>query len=245
MPHRQIQVRSSTRTIFRIVFISLALTYFIVKAIFNFMYSYHNLDPILLRPTREGIRALVYYELKMYKAASDNLRIAYNLAYDPAEVEGLKESLAARIQNYPDAVENYLWRADVCFSTGNYKDAAVGYRDALKADGSSYDAQVGLASGLIMQGDFKESQAVFREFLKSGRYGKYTTSLLNFLVALDALEHSDHPDKGELSLMKTYAYRYLRKYDPRKSRQIIASSDKALSYNGNLDEAIYPEAWFT
>lgn len=200
---------------------------------------YSGLDSRLLIPTRNGITALIHYELGHYKDASHYWRLHSGLSYDPSLIESLKKTLNDQIKKDPGNPEHYLWLADLNFYTGNYSDSSKMYLTALEKHNNDYDAMIGLASSLAMQGEYKQSQAVFVDLFKHGYNPKNVTSFLNILVALDKLEESKKLDNGDLYLTMAFVYRYLRITDLRKQNDSIYYADKAISINDRLDGAYF------
>jgi tetratricopeptide (TPR) repeat protein len=204
----------------------------------HFVTQYYKLkNSQLLQFSSNGIKALVFYELRQYSKASQAWRDHFGLSYDPNLIEILKTALRKQIEENPDKIDNYLRLADLYFSVADYPNSMITYQKALEENGNIYDAKVGLASSLMVQGKYPESQAVFEDLLNQDYHEKNITSFLNFLVALDKLKNSKTPNKGDLYLTLAYAYRYLSILDSRKSEEAIAYSDKAISANKNLDKA--------
>jgi hypothetical protein len=50
---------------------------------------YSEIDPRLLVPTRNGITALIHYELGHYKDASHYWRLHYGMSYVPSLIDSL------------------------------------------------------------------------------------------------------------------------------------------------------------
>src|SRR5512144_3247810 len=121
---------------------------------------YSRLDSHLLIPTRHGITALIHYELGHYKDASHYWRLHYALSYDASLIDSLKRTLNDQIKQNPEDPETYLSLADLYFNTGNYSDSSKTYLTALEKHKNNYDAKIGLATSLAMQGEYKQSQAV-------------------------------------------------------------------------------------
>ncbi len=212
----------------------------ITFGVYHFVSHYYSgLDGRLFLPSKNGIKALIYYELGQYKDASHAWRAHYGLSYDPALVENLKKSLAEKIIEDPGNSENYHRLADLSMSTGNYTDACATYQAALKKNRYDYDANLGLAACLAMQGEYKRSQAAFADLFKQRYAEKNITSFLNLLVTLDTLERSKSLGNADVYLTLAFAYRYLRIIDPRKEQEVIHCADKALSIDGRLDEAFF------
>jgi tetratricopeptide (TPR) repeat protein len=219
----------------------LAILFFLVLAIIagdHFVTQYYKLkNSRLLQYSLNGLKALVFYELGQYGKASQAWRDHHGLSYDPKLMEILKTALLKEIEENPDKIDNYLRLADLYFSAADYANATITYRNALQKNKNIYDAKVGLASSLAIQGKHHESQAVFEELFNQGYNEKSVTSFLNFLVALDKVEKSKIPDKADLYLSLAYAYRYLSIIDNRKSEEVIAYANKAISTSKNLDKA--------
>jgi tetratricopeptide (TPR) repeat protein len=221
---------------------TLGVLFFLVFAIIGsdrFLTQYYKLDPHLRQFSRNGLKALTLYEFRQYSKASQAWRDHYGLSYDPTLIEILKSALLKQIAEDPDKIDNDLRLADVYFSVADYPNATITYRNALQKNKNIYDAKVGLASSLAVQGKHHESQAVFEDLLNQDYQEKNITTFLNFLDALGKLENSNTPNKGDLYLTIAYAYRYLSIIDNRKSEEVISYSDKALSANKNLDKAFF------
>ncbi|MBI1921176.1 MAG: tetratricopeptide repeat protein [Geobacter sp.] len=131
----------------------------------------------------------------------------------------------------------YYLLADLNFSRGKYADAAEAYQRALALKKDDYEARVGLATSLVMEGEYKKSQELFAHLFRQNYEGKNTAIFLNILVALDRLEHLKINDSAELYLTLAYLNRYLRIIDARRQKHVISYADKALARDGKLDEA--------
>jgi tetratricopeptide (TPR) repeat protein len=182
---------------------------------------------------------LFYYEFGEYGNASKAWRQHYGLSYDLNLIDNLKESLIKRIKENPDEVQNYLWLADLYFFIEDYASAGLIYQKALQKNKDVYDAKVGLASTLLAQGKYHESQPVFENFFNQRYHETNVTSFLNFLIALDKLKNSNIPDNGDRYLALTYAYRYLGIIDKRRYKEVITYADKTISTNKNLKGAFF------
>jgi tetratricopeptide (TPR) repeat protein len=200
---------------------------------------YSGLDSRLLIPTRYGIAALIHYELGHYKDASHYWRLHYDLSYDPSLIDSLKRTLIDQIKQNPDNPEHYLQLADFYFNTGNYSNSSKMYLIALERRKNDYDAKVGLAASLAMQGEYKQSQAVFADLLRHDYKAKNSTSFLNVLVAVDKLEESKKLEEGDIYLTLAFAYRYLSITDLRKQTDCVYYADKAISIDDRLDGAFF------
>jgi tetratricopeptide (TPR) repeat protein len=216
---------------------------FLISAIIgtdHFLSQYYKLkDSPLLQFTATGIKALSLYELGQYSKASQAWRDHYGLLYDPNLIEILKAALRKQIAQNPDKIDNYLRLADLQFSVADYPNALITYQNALQKNKNVYEAKIGLASSLAIQGKHHESQAAFEDLLNQGSNGKNKTGFLNFLVALDRLERSSIPNKEDLYLTLAYAYRYLSTIDHRKSHEVIAYADRTIATKKNLDRALF------
>jgi tetratricopeptide (TPR) repeat protein len=200
--------------------------------------QYYKLkDSYLLQISSHGLKALAYYELRQYSKASLAWRDHFGLSYDPNLIEILKTALRKQIEENPDKIENYLRLADLYFFVADYPNAMITYQNALQKNRNLYEAKVGLASCLMVQGKYRESQAVFEDLFSQDSFEKTKTGFLNFLVALDKLRNSKTPNKGDRYLTLAYAYRYLSAMDGRKSEDAIAYSEKAVAADKNLDKA--------
>ncbi len=200
---------------------------------------YSRLDSHLLIPTRYGITALIHYELGHYKDASRYWRLHYALSYDPPFIDSLKKTLNDQIKQNPADPEHYLSLADLYFNAENYSDSSQMYLAALEKHKNDYDAKVGLATSLAMQGEYKQSQAVFADLLRHDYKAKNITSFLNILVAVDKLEESNQLENGDIYLTLAFAYRYLCITDLRKQKDCVYNADKAISINDRLDGAFF------
>ncbi len=200
---------------------------------------YSGLDSRLLIPTQNGITALIHYELGYYKDASHYWRLHYGLSYDPSLIDSLKKTLNDQIKKEPENPEHYLWLADLYFNVGNYSDSSKMYLAALEKQNNDYDANVGLATSLAMQEEYKQSQAVFTDLLRHGYHAKNITSFLNILVALDKLEESKKLKNGDIYLTLAFVYRYLGTTDLRKQKECVYYADKAISIDERLDGAYF------
>jgi len=221
---------------------TLAVVVFLVFAIIGsdrFLNQYYKLDPHFRQFSRDGVKALALYEIRQYSKASRAWRDHYGLSYDSTLIEILKSALLKQIAEDPGKIDNDLRLADVYFSVGDYTNATITYQNALQKNKNIYDAKVGLASSLAVQGKYRESQAVFEDLLDQDYQERNITCFLNFLDALGKLENSNTPNRGELYLTMAYAYRFLSIMDNRKSEEVISYSDKALSVNKNLDRAFF------
>ncbi|HSB30469.1 MAG TPA: tetratricopeptide repeat protein, partial [Candidatus Sulfobium mesophilum] len=198
-----------------------------------------RLDSHLLIPTRHGITALIHYELGHYKDASHYWRLHYALSYDASLIDSLKRMLSDQIKQNPEDIEYYLSLADLYFNTGNYSDSSKMYLTALEKHKNNYDAKIGLATSLAMQGEYKQSQAVFTDLLRHDYKAKNITSFLNILVAVDKLEESIKLENGDIYLTLAFAYRYLCITDLRKQKDCVYLADKAISINDRLDGAFF------
>lgn len=198
---------------------------------------YASLDSRLLVPSWNGIAALVAYESGRHEAASRQWRRHYALAYDRASVDSYTTAITDRISKEPGKIELYYLLADLNFSRGKYADAAAAYQQALALKKNDYEAMVGLATFLVMEGEYKKSNELFSHLLRQNYEGKNITSLLNILVALDKLEQAKNNDSAERYLTLAYVNRYLRIIDARRQKQVFSCADKALARDGKLDEA--------
>jgi len=206
----------------------------------HFVSQYYKLkDSPLLQFSATGLKALSLYELGQYSKASQAWRIHYGLLYDPNLTEILKAALHKQIAENPDKIDNYLRLADLQFSGADYPSALITYQNALEKNKNVYEAKVGLASSLAIQGNYHESQAAFEDLLNQGNNGKNIAGFLNFLVALDKLEGSSIPNKEDLYLTLAYAYRYLSTIDQRKYEEVIDYANKTISTKKNLDRALF------
>jgi tetratricopeptide (TPR) repeat protein len=199
---------------------------------------YEGLNSRLFIPSPNGIMALMHYELGQYKEASRCWRLHYGLSFAPS-IDSLKSKLNDQLVKEPENHKLYLLLADLYFYTEDYSDASAMYTTALKKNKYSYDAKVGLASTLVMQGELKQSCVVFADLLKSDYDEKNITSFLNFLVALDKLERAKSIDSADLYLTLAYAYRYLSIVDVRKQKNCIYYSDKTILIDSKLEGAYF------
>jgi len=222
---------------------TLAFLVFLIFAIIgadHFVSQYYKLkDSPLLQFSATGLKALFLYELGQYSKASQAWRDHYGLLYDPKLIEILKAALLKQIAEYPDKIDNYLRLADLQFSAADYPNALVTYRNALQKNKNVYEAKVGLASSLAIQGKHHESQEAFEDLLNQGNNEKNMTGFLNFLIALDKLEKSTIPNKEDLYLTLAFAYRYLSTIDHRKYEEVITYADKTIATKKNLDRALF------
>jgi len=222
---------------------TLAVLFFLVLAIIagdHFVTQYYKVkNSRLLQYSLSGLKALVLYELGQYGQASQAWRDHHGLSYDSKLTGILKTALLREMEENPDKIDNYLRLADLYFYVADYPNAMINYRNALQKNRSLYDAKVGLASSLAIQGKHRESQAVFEDLFNQEYNEKNITSFLNFLVALDKVEKSKIPEKADLYLTLAYAYRYLSIIDHRKSEHAIAHANRVISSNKNLDKAFF------
>lgn len=206
----------------------------------HFVSQYYKLkDSPLLQFSATGVKALLLYELGQYGKASQAWRDHYGLLYDPKLIAISKAALLKQITENPDKIDHYLRLADLQFSAADYPNALVTYRSALQKNLNLYEAKVGLASSLAIQGKYLESQAAFEDLLSQGNNEKNMPGFLNFLIALDKLEKTSIPNKEDLYLTLAYAYRYLSTMDHRKYEKVIAYADKTISTKKNLDRALF------
>ena len=218
----------------------LFLLVFVITASDHFIGQYYRLkNSPLLQFSTNGLKALALYELGQYRKASQAWRDHYGLSYDSNLIEILKTALHKQIAENPDKIDNYLRLADLQFAAADYPNALITYRNALQRDKNVYEARVGLASSLAIQGTHRESQDAFEDLLNQDYNGKNITGFLNFLVALDKLEISSTPKKEDSYLTLAYAYRYLSTIDHRKSDEVIAYANKTISTKKNLDRALF------
>jgi tetratricopeptide (TPR) repeat protein len=212
---------------------------FIVIGIYHFISHYYKPDPRFIQFSPYGLKALICYEFGNYRDASKAWRAHYGLSYEYNLIEGIKETLTGQIKENPNKIENYLLLADLLFFAEDYPNAIATYRKALQKDGDAYDAKVGLASGLLAQGNYQESLSVFDDLFNQSADERSITTFLNFLVALNRLEKANMSNKEDFYLTLAYAYRYLGIIDNRKYKKVIIFSDKAIVANKNIDRAFF------
>lgn len=240
LAHSGSSIQSASNTDDRTKKISRTITCIalVMYALYHILIQYYsNLNSRLLAPSWNGIAALVAYESGHYESASRHWRRHYALAYDSASLDSYTRTVTDRISKEPDRIESYYLLADLDFASGKYADAAAAYQRALARRQDDYEAGVGLATCLVMQGEYKRSHELFARVLRQSYQGKNANIFFNILVALDKVEKSKNSDSGELYLTLAYLNRYLRIIDVRRQKYVLAYADKALARDGKLDEA--------
>lgn len=212
--------------------------FLVVYCLYHLAVQYYAaLDSRLLVPSWEGFVALAHYESGRYEDASRHWRGLYGLAYDPSNSEAFQLLLSDKIRKEPDKLGNYCTLADLYFSRGDYDSAEATYRSALARDKTDYDAKIGLATCLAIQGNYRDSQSVFVSLFRQSYQPQYAQSFLNILVAIDRLEHRKNDGNAELYLTLSQLNRYLHIIDKRREEAVLSYADTALKLNANLDEA--------
>jgi tetratricopeptide (TPR) repeat protein len=202
-----------------------------------FLYQHYRFSWPLVQVSPRGVAALAAYELGYYRQAAGLWRTASGLTYDPATLPQLLEQLEAAVTSAPGNLMNYLWLADVHVARGEYSRAAHVYEQALEWNPEFVDATIGLAAMRLLQGAYPEARQLLEPVFDRAVVERYLPTLLNFLVALDAVVHAAGPADAERDLTLAYAYRYLAIFDARQYASVIRYAARALQRDPAQDAA--------
>lgn len=132
----------------------------------------------------------------------------------------------SQLEHLPASVERYALRAEIASGRRRYREAAEGYREALKLAPKDSQLQLGLAAVLAKAGEFQAAQAVLADLLNAAP----DSPLINFLYG-DLLLTEEHPEQAIPYLEKAVAG------NPR-SVQPRASLGLAYARTGQPDRAL-------
>ncbi|THJ17128.1 MAG: tetratricopeptide repeat protein [Nitrospira sp. CG24E] len=208
-----------------------------------------TMDSRLLRPSTDGVRGLIHYEIGHY----NNAALAYRADLrtggwrkwangDDAYTALLKGNLseAARLTDLqlteqPANIEAWLTQGEVALEEGNLRRASAAFDQAVALDDKHFDALLLSAVAHSRLGDDNQAIDRFRHALRNDYVGQRITAFLWALQAAGDLRQGS-PDGLGWCLLAHY-YRYLRIFDPSNAPWAKDAAIKAIDLGGRIDDA--------